>query len=259
MNIFNSILLGVIQGLTEFLPISSSGHLVIGNYLLDIKNNNILFEVMVHLGTLLAIIYYYKLELIKISKECINKDKQAINYVILILVATLPAVFVGLFFNSEVKSFYNINSVSYCLLITGVIIFSSKFSNQKSINLNYMNAIIIGIGQAFAILPGISRSGITITIALLLGLNRSEASKFSFFMAIPIVIGAVVLEIMNIDKINQIHFINLILGAFSATIAGYLSISWLIKLINKLHFWKFSFYTWSLGCIMLILDYYGRS
>tara|TARA_Y100001970_G_C14179087_1_gene828763 strand:+ start:518 stop:1297 length:780 start_codon:yes stop_codon:yes gene_type:complete len=259
MDIFNSILLGVIQGLTEFLPISSSGHLVIGNYLLDIQNNDILFEVTVHLGTLFAIIYYYRLELVKILKECLTGDRQAINYIVLILIATLPAVLVGLLFNSEVKSFYNINSVSYCLLITGVIIFSSKFSNQKSINLNYMNAIIIGVGQAFAILPGISRSGITITIALLLGLNRSEASKFSFFMAIPIIVGAVMLEIINVEKVNQIHFTNLILGALSATIIGYFSISWLIKLINKLHFWKFSFYTWSLGCVMLILNYYGRS
>ena len=125
--------------------------------------------------------------------------------------------------------------------------------------MNYLDIIIIGFCQAIAILPGISRSGMTIAMALFLGMNRKEASKLSFFMAIPAILGATFFEIMKIDSLDSINFISLLIGFGVAAITGYFSISWLIKLINKLHFWKFSFYTWSIGLIMMILNYYGRS
>jgi len=260
MDFLSVIILGVLQGVTEFLPVSSSGHLVIGNYLLGIeKSNDILFEVILHLGTLVAITYYYKKDIKKLSKGVLSFNKESLKYLYLIILATIPAVFVGLVFNNQIKNLYNIQSVSIFLLITGVIIFISHFSKEKSINLNPMDVLIIGIAQAFAILPGISRSGMTITCALLLGINREEGSKFSFIIAIPIIIGAVLLEVVNINQIGEVNFTNLVVGFITSSIVGYFSISWLIKIINKLHFWKFSFYCWLLGSTLLLINYYGRS
>ena len=166
---------------------------------------------------------------------------------------------IGLFYNDKIKSLSNIEFTSYCLIFTGVILFLSKYAKEKSIKLSYLDVILIGLFQAIAILPGISRSGMTISVALFLGVNRNEASKLSFFMAIPAIIGATTLEVFKINSLDYINLMNLAIGFIISAIIGYFSISWLIKLINKLHFWKFSFYVWSLGLIILILDYYGCS
>ena len=252
MDLLNAVILGLIQGITEFLPISSSGHLVIGNYLLGVENNSsILFEVVVHLGTLFSILFYFKNEILHLFKGIIKREGKSLNYFLLIAIATIPAVFIGIMFNNQIKELYNIESVSLFLLITGVIIFSSKFAKQKSIELTYLHVFIIGCAQAFAILPGISRSGTTITVALLLGMSTQKSSQFSFFIAIPVIIGAVLLEITKINQIDNIY--NLLAGFITSFAVGYFSISWLIRLINKLHFWKFSFYVWFLG---VIINYY---
>jgi len=254
MSFIEAILLGLIQGLTEFLPISSSGHLVIGNYFLKIQNDNILFEVVVHLGTLVAIIFFYKNEIIKMGRGLIAKEQDSFNYLLLLITATIPAVLVGLFLNKQIIFFYNIEWVSIFLLITGVILFLSKFSIEKSSRITFLYAFIIGIAQAFAILPGISRSGFTIGVALLLGIYGKEASKFSFFMAIPVILGAVVLEVTKISDVHLINFSNLFTGFLIAGITGYFCISWLIKIIDKSHFWKFSFYV----CLMsFMINYYA--
>ena len=253
MDIIDAILLGFIQGITEFLPISSSGHLVIGNHFLGIHNNNILFEVFVHLGTLVAIFYFYKNEIFKTFKGIITKQKESLNYLSLLIFATIPAVLIGVLFANQIKDFYNIQWVSIFFIITGIILFLSKFSTTKQSQITFFYAFIIGFSQAIAILPGISRSGITIGVALLLGIHKAEATKFSFFMAIPVIIGAVLLEIITINDMYLIELDNLIAGFLTSAIIGYFSISLLIKLINKLHFWKFSFYVWS---ISFIINYY---
>ena len=253
MRIIDAILLGIIQGVTEFLPISSSGHLVIGNYFLGIENNNILFEVFVHLGTLFAIFYFYKKDIHQILKGIINKEKESLNYLFLIVTATIPAIFTGLLFNNQIKNLYHIEWVSIFFIITGVVLFLSNFSREKTPTINIIFALIIGASQAIAILPGISRSGITIGVALLLGVYRKEAAKFSFFMAIPIILGAVFLELVNLDNINFLQIYNLCAGFLTSAIIGYFSISLLIKLIDKLHFWKFSIY---LLLISIVINYY---
>ena len=255
MSLFEAALLGFIQGITEFLPISSSGHLVIGSYFLGIFNDNILFEVFVHLGTLVAILYFYRFDIQDLLNGLKHKNKSSLEYVILLIVATLPAVLIGLLFNNSIKNLYNIYWVSIFLFITGIMLLISKFSKQKSMKFSYFQAFIIGLFQALAILPGVSRSGMTIGIALLLGVNKNEASKFSFFMAIPIIIGAVLLETININSIQSINLTNLFVGFLTAGITGYFSIKWLITIINRFHFWKFSFYVWLVSFII----YYVRN
>ena len=255
-----AILLGIIQGITEFLPISSSGHLVIVKDLLRIETGyDFLFNIFVHLGTLCAIIFYFYDDIRKILRGVSSGNKESYHYIFLIFLATLPVALIGLFYNDKIKSLSNIEFASYCLIFTGVILFLSKYAKEKSIKLSYLDVILIGLFQAIAILPGISRSGMTISVALFLGVNRNEASKLSFFMAIPAIIGAATLEVLKINSLDYINLMNLAIGFIISAIIGYFSISWLIKLINKLHFWKFSFYVWSLGLIILILDYYGCS
>ena len=255
-----AILLGMIQGITEFLPISSSGHLVIIKDLLNVETNyDFLFNIFVHLGTLCAVVFYYFNDIKGIVKGVCSGKEESYHYIFLIFLATLPVVIIGLFYNDKIKSLNNIEFVSYCLIFTGIILFISKYAKEKNIKLSYLDVILIGLFQAIAILPGISRSGMTISAALFLGANRNEASKLSFFMAIPAIIGATSLEILKVNSLDSINFMNLAIGFVISAIIGYFSISWLIKLINKLHFWKFSFYVWSLGLIILILDYYGCS
>lgn len=250
MSFIDAILLGFIQGITEFLPISSSGHLVIGSHFLGIINDNILFEVFVHLGTLGAILYFYRVDIFEMLSGVRNKEKKSLKYVLLIIIATIPAVVIGLLFNDLIKNMYNIYWVSIFLSITGVILMISKFSKSTSMKLTYSHALIIGLFQAVAILPGISRSGMTIGIALLLGVSKKNASKFSFFIAIPIIIGATLLELIKVENIFSIGLVNLAIGFVVAGISGYLSINWLIKLIDKSHFWKFSFYLWIVSFII---------
>jgi len=255
-----SILFGAVQGITEFLPISSSGHSVILKDLLNIESkNSFLFNIFVHLGTLVSIIYYYIDDIKNLLKGILLKEQKSITYFFFIIIATLPVAFIGIIFNSQIKALDNIEWVSYFLLITGLVVFLSKFTKEKKMKLNYLDIMVIGFSQAIAIFPGISRSGMTITAALLLGINRKEASKLSFFMAIPAILGATFLEIMKIPSLESINIMSLIVGFGTAAIVGYFSISWLIKLINKLHFWRFSFYTWLIGLIMLIWDYYGNN
>ena len=251
MSLFDAIILGFIQGVTEFLPISSSGHLVIGNHFLKIFNDNILFEVFVHLGTLVAILYFYRFDIVEILRGSLNKDKKYLEYVYLLMLSTIPAISVGFLFNNQIKNLYDIGWVSMFLIITGLVLFLSKFSNQRSIALSPFYVLIIGVFQAFAILPGISRSGMTIGIALLLGVNKKDASKFSFFMAIPVILGAVLLELINISDIQSVQVINLFIGFLVAALTGYFSINWLIKIIDRLYFWKFSFYVWLVSLIII--------
>ena len=255
-----SILFGAIQGITEFLPISSSGHFVILKDLFNIENKgSFLFNIFVHLGTLVAIIYYYADDIKSLLKGILLKEQKSIIYLFFIIIATLPVALIGIVFNNQIKALNNIEWVSYFLLITGLVVFLSKFTKEKNMKLNYLDIIVIGFSQAIAILPGISRSGMTITAALLLGINRQEASKLSFFMAIPAILGATFLETMKINSLESINIMSLIIGFGTAVIVGYFSISWLIKLINKLYFWRFSFYAWVVGLIILISDYYGKN
>lgn len=247
MNIFESIILGIIQGLTEFLPISSSGHLVLSQHFLGINLDGILLEVVLHLGTLFAILIYYKDELKKMILQSIqgNIDKQ--KYFLYIIIASIPIGYIGFFHGDFIEVFFIPSIVILALFINGLILASTFFlSNHSTKNLTFKIAFLIGISQVFALVPGISRSGITISIALVLGLKHIEAAKFSFFLAIPGLFGAGIIQIMNIENINNIPFTNLILGFIFSLLVGYFIIDWLLKVISKGKFYYFSFY-----CIFL--------
>ena len=254
MDYVKYIILGVIQGLTEFLPISSSGHIVLGQYLLKFDRQGILLEVILHLGTLLSIIIFYRSEITSLLKGIVKKNNDQIYYMIMILVSTMPAILCGLMYKANIESLFLPKYISYMFLFSGLILLLTKFiyydTHQK---ITLKSAIIIGFFQALAMIPGISRSGMTISLALLLGIDRSEAAKFSFFMAIPILLGAGIYEISDIT-IESFEILPLIIGFVFSFLSGIIVIKFLVKIISDNNFWKFSLYCFWIG---LTCIYFG--
>ena len=258
MEYIEFILLGILQGITEFLPISSSGHLLIGRKIFGINEYGLLIEIVLHLGTLLSIILFWHKDIKEEFKLFINGDKQ---FTYAIIIATIPASIVGVLFQEYIKEFFfNIESMKYLsfnYLLLSIIIFSSKFINEKNKStVIYKYALLIGIAQSIAILPGFSRSGLTIVMAMYLGLSFKSATKFSFLLAIPILIFAsfdsiyeYFLIINSFDNFN----IPLLLGFITSFITGYFILGILKDIIENKRFWYFSIY-----CFLISLSlFYG--
>lgn len=252
MSIIEAIIIGLVQGLTEFLPISSSGHLVILQKLLKIDLPGNLVEVSTHLGTLLSIILIYKNDIYDLISSF--KSSKTKDYILLVVIATIPSVVFVLIAKSFILTiFESSRSVSFALIFTGIILFISHYGNYTIKKLNISKGMIIGIFQALAILPGISRSGMTISIALLLGIKNVEAAKFSFMLAIPAIFGAAILTLVetNLNEIDDLIF-PLIVAAFVAFLSGYYALKFLIKILNNGKFYYFSIYCIFLGIISLM-------
>ena len=256
MDPINLILLGLIQGLTEFLPISSSGHLVLGQHFLDIENSDILLEVVLHLGTLFSILVYYRRDIFELLQGIFRGDKERLRYGLMVGAATIPAVVFGLLLKDELEALFLPQFVPYMLLITGAILFVTKYATNAQRKMTLKIALLVGCVQVFAMLPGISRSGMTISLAIFLGIHRGDAAKFSFFMAIPVLLGAGILQLREISELSP-QILPLILGFLSAFISGYIVIKWLIKILSNHHFWKFSLYCIFVGLICIFVGVGG--
>mgnify|MGYP001565428476 FL=1 len=247
MNYLEYILLGVIQGLTEFFPVSSSGHLLLLRKLFGINEGGLLIEVALHLGTLLSILFFWKNF---ISEKIQETFEGNFDYLSIIIVGSIPASIVGLLFEDQIKEyFFDISSMNYlivCYIVLTVIIFLTKyFMDNKNSKITYSYAFLIGIAQAMAILPGLSRSGLTIFMALLLGLSFKKSMQFSFMLAIPILIfSSIYLIFNNMDLLLlDINFLmELLVGILSSFLIGYGILFMLEKIIDKGKFWYFSFY-----------------
>ncbi|HBR87532.1 MAG TPA: undecaprenyl-diphosphate phosphatase, partial [Candidatus Marinimicrobia bacterium] len=198
MDIIDALILGSLQGMTEFLPVSSSGHLVLGQHFLGLSLPGNFFEVLVHLGTLCSVLVVFRTEILKL----IQSIKSAESKIMLsaLVIGTIPAVLIGLSMKDKISQlFENPLAVSFSLILTGIWLVMTKwFVNQQS-NINLKNGFLIGCAQAIAIIPGISRSGATIGVAMLLGISPEKAAKFSFLLAIPAIAGAGLLTAIDID------------------------------------------------------------
>ena len=248
MNLIESIVMGLVQGLTEFLPISSSGHLVIFQKLLNINSPGNLIEVSAHLGTLLSVILIYKNDIWDLLLTV--KSSKSKKYISLICLATIPSIVFVLIGKSFILSlFESVRSVSVALLFTGIILFVSGFSKNSNQQLNFSKGLMIGFSQALAIIPGISRSGMTISLALLFGISSKDAAKFSFMLAIPAILGASVLTLSDIQfSQTQELLYPLMTTTFVSFVSGYFALKFLIKILNSGKFYYFSFY-----CIFIAL------
>lgn len=263
MSYFEALILGILQGVTEFLPISSSGHLVLLEHFLNLKIAESTlkgFDVILHFGTLLAIILYFKGDILKIlkgvkaaiqTKTC-NTDAYLFRNIIL---ATIPILIVGFFFNDFLdENFRNPKMVALMLLITGVLLlFSEKFPRQKTEKIiSLKKALIIGVVQSLALIPGISRSGSTIAIGMFQGVTRETAARFSFLIAIPAISAAVAYVCLQaiLGKIVFPANTILLLGFLASFISSYLCVSFLMHFIRK---YPLSFFSWYLFLVSGIL------
>lgn len=264
MDIYLAILLGIVQGITEWLPISSSGHLVIIQILAGYKNST-LFDIMVHGGTLLAVIIFFWREFLLILKNFFltfidifrmgfkafsrDEDRKLTWYIV---VATIPIVIVGLAIQNYIEEIFNsLILVGISLIFTGLWLFSTRNKNGNK-NLNLKNTFIVGLAQSVAIIPGISRSGSTISTGMLQNVDKIKAARFSFLLSIPAIGGALTLELMK-SSISRILTMNNIVGFFMAFIVGIFTIKFLLGVINRGKFYIFSFYCWVVGVIVIIL------
>lgn len=276
MTLIQAIILGIFQGISEFLPISSSGHLVILQHFFGIKEGNLFFTEMLHFGTLISIVIVYFNDIIKIIVEFFkmlgsgikNKKFKIVNdyqkLALLIIIGSIPTAIIGFLFEDFFKNLYSssILPIGVAFLITGLLLWIANkkpHENKKVRNMTILDSLTIGIFQGIAIIPGISRSGSTIVAGLLRGLDRSLATEFSFLLALPATFGAGLFGITDVIKTGSTAVIDgpLIIGILLSTIVGVFAIKFLIKMLKKDKLHYFSYYLWIIGFITIISDLIG--
>ena len=249
MDWFQVFILGVVQGLTEFLPVSSSGHLVMTQHLMGMDTPGVLLEVVLHMGTLAAILIYFFDDIKQLLHAVIKGSENELTYIIYLIIANIPVVYAGLLFKDIIETTFTISIVKWMLIINGLVVGSTYFfQNRPKKELVLKTALCIGFSQVFALLPGISRSGFTISVALIMGIHHEKAAKFTFFMAIPVLFGAGFIQLVTIESQASIFSLSLLVGFISSALTGYLVINWLFEVISRGKFYLFSLY-----CIVVSL------
>lgn len=255
MSIIQSIVLGLVQGLTEFLPISSSGHLVLFQKIFGINEPTLIFDTMVHVGTLAAVVTVLWKEIFALLK----KPFQKLTW--LLIVGTIPTGIIGIMFKDFFENMFKSgNTLGIEFLITGFVILIAERLNsgrKREAETSYLDAVFIGIMQGAAIMPAISRSGLTISGALMRNLDREFAAKFSFLLSIPAILGAAAFQLKDIFEVGSATTITapVVVGTIAAAVAGYFSVRFMIVLIKKGSMKVFSYYVFTLGTLVLIDQY----
>lgn len=271
--ILTGIIIGTVQGLTEFLPVSSSAHLVFMHELTGFAPN-LAFDTVLHIGSLVAVIGYFWKDVVQLLKSFISslmdiprrqfkkeiKEDQFKKLTWFIIIGTIPAALAGVFLEDFFESlFSNITAVAFFLLITGFLLWGSERISKRTLKksslkeMNIKNSLLIGTAQAFAIMPGISRSGATISTGLFLGLERDLAARYSFLLSIPAILGAALVQVKEISTGLDINTSAFIAGFIAAAISGYLAIKLMLKLVKERNLLFFAYYCWIVGAFVLIL------
>lgn len=267
MSLAQALILGVIQGLTEFLPVSSSGHLVIFEHILNTRLGDISFEVFAHTGTLMAVLVYYRRYIFRLIERILTvsgKDDEGragddkeipMSWIWYILIGTIPAVIIGLLFKDQIEAaFRSIKLVGVVLILCGFILISTKWASKAMKNITAVDAVLIGIAQALAITPGLSRSGATISTGLFLGKNPVRAADFSFLLSIPAVAGATILKLKDVIESPPLtsEIMTYLIGGLASFAVGFLCIMWLLDIIKKGKFSYFGVYCCLAGLIAVL-------
>lgn len=268
MDIIQALLLGLLQGVTEFLPVSSSGHLALARALLGREiMPGITFEIVVHFGSFCSIVLYFRAKIAEIFKDLFAsfspsgiKSKRFLTdentrYSAIILLSMIPAVIVGFTLKDPIEAlFLNPVVVSAMLLVTGTLLFLTRFVKNPESEMDAKRGLLMGFAQSLAIIPGISRSGSTISAGLFSGINRDSVANFSFLMVLPVLAGAMLLELIEIMEtgIEVAAVLNLIAGFLASFLSGYFALKYLIILLKREKFHYFAFYCWAVGTAGLI-------
>jgi undecaprenyl-diphosphatase len=254
MSYFDAILLGLLQGLTEFLPVSSSGHLVLTEHLLGAKNPGVTFELLVHLGTLLAVLIYFRKRIIAMIRSIFDTSMfEERKLVLYIIIATIPAVIVALTLEDTIEAAFGSPLLtSIMLLVTGVMLLLTGLAPKKEKRLSWFNSLFIGLGQAVAIFPGISRSGSTISFGLFAGVKATTAAEFSFLLSIPAIAGAAVFKIKELFSLDVALAGQYLTGTILSFLSGLLAVYLLLSIVRKGKFQYFGIYCLLVGTVGLV-------
>ncbi|MDL2258583.1 undecaprenyl-diphosphate phosphatase [Eubacteriales bacterium OttesenSCG-928-K08] len=250
MTIWIALLLGIVQGLCEFLPVSSSGHLVLLHNIFGIEEGAMFFTIMLHVGTLVAVFVVYRKEIWELLRRPIQKK------VGMLLIALVPTVVIALLFKDFFEDAYSGRFLGFGFLLTAAILYASERTKSKqktAESMNAKNALCIGLMQSVAILPGVSRSGSTIAGGLFCGMDKKAAADFSFILSIPAILGSVVLEIPDMLELgfSNINWLYVVVGMVAAAISGYFAIRLMLKAVTGKKLWPFAVYVAVLGAFIL--------
>lgn len=258
MNIIDAIILGIIQGLTEFLPVSSSGHLELGKAILgdhSVPEESLLLTVVLHFATALSTIVVFRKDILSLIKGALEFEwNEDLQFILKIAISIIPATVIGLLFEKELEQLFsgNILLVGCMLIVTAVLLFLAEKAKDTNKKVSFKNAFIIGVSQAIAMLPGISRSGATISTSVLLGNDKTKAARFSFLMVVPLIIGKISKDIFSGDLTYESgNFTTLAIGFFAAFIAGLFACTWMISLVKKSKLTYFAIYCVIVGIIAI--------
>jgi undecaprenyl-diphosphatase len=258
MDILEAIVLGIIQGLTEFLPVSSSGHLELAKAILgdsSVAEESLTFTVVLHFATALSTLVVFKKEVIEIFKGLFQfRWNTEFKFSLKIIISMLPAVIVGLLFEKELESFFGgrILLVGSMLLLTAVLLLLADKAKNTKKEVSFLNAVLIGFSQAIAMLPGVSRSGATISTSVLLGIDRTRAAKFSFLMVVPLIFGKIGKDLLSGDlNLQSSEIIPILTGFIAAFLAGLLACKWMISIVKNSKLSYFSIYCAIIGSIAI--------
>ena len=254
-------ILSILQGIAEFLPISSSGHLVVAKEFLGLGDVGIRLDVFLHVGTLIAVVLFYFATLRSLALKMISKGgerKEALSYVGKILLSAIPAGAVGVLLNDFLSSLFSSpRMVGLALAFTSIVLISTRFfSSSKTSSVSFKSAFLMGLAQAVAIIPGVSRSGMTLSMAKALGVDSGKAAEFSFLMSIPPIAGAALLEVIKSlecsSAVPEVSWGLTLYGACVSAAIGYISLALLLKALKANAFWMFGLYTFVVSAIVLV-------
>lgn len=254
-DILQKIILGIIQGLTEFLPVSSSGHLELAKILMAdelVGNESMLTTVVLHFATAIATLVVFRKDIMDLLRQW--QHKGTLYFILAIVLSMFPAVTVGLFFEDQIDALFsgNLLLVGFCLLLTAVLLLVADRAKNTDKEVNFSRAIIIGLAQAIAILPGVSRSGATISTSVILGVDRTRAARFSFLMVVPLIFGKIAKDLLSEDLVlTTTSWTALGAGFVAAFITGILACTWMIALVKKSKLYYFSLYCAIVGIVAL--------
>jgi undecaprenyl-diphosphatase len=262
MTWIEAIVLGVLQGITEFLPVSSSGHLEIGSVLLGIEtSDNLLFAMVVHAATALSTIVVFRKDIVAIIKDLFKFEwNESWDFTVKILISLLPVMVIGLLYKDEVEALFtgNLKLVGSMLIVTAVLLLITQFKKSNTGPVSKLGALIMGLAQAVAIIPGISRSGATIATGLMLGFDKALVTRFSFLMVLIPILGANFLELLSYLKepnvVVEVSSSALAIGFFAAFIAGYLACTWMVNIVKKGKLVYFAIYCAVIGSLAIIFS-----